>query len=300
MSVTYPDNAIRPVLELTLPTSTPATSIVLTNNDTGDDLVLDLPTSYDGDNLTLDFAAGTIVDQDGADRSSLLRAGSDLWTPAPLAAGANDISIEAVVLSSTSSGPLSPGTLADDSGVGTLAWSNPSNAASSNNSYATAADSSGSIVLTHYLKATNFGFSLPAGAVVKGILAEVERKSSDPTNQMAGDNRVRIVKGGTIQSTQDKADKDDLPPSGGSDNWPAADAVKSYGGATDLWGLTWADTDIEASNFGVAIAAQIQAASPLTMTASIDHVKITVYYTVPASPAAYGATASWSWQRANA
>lgn len=55
----------------------------------------------------------------------------------------------------------SPGTLADDAAVGTVAWSNPSNAASSNDSYATASGAGGT---THYLKATNFGFAIPAGA----------------------------------------------------------------------------------------------------------------------------------------
>src|SRR3989344_5678246 len=38
-----------------------------------------------------------------------------------------------------SSGPNSPGTLADNNAVGTLTWTNPSNAASSNNSHANAA-----------------------------------------------------------------------------------------------------------------------------------------------------------------
>lgn len=149
-----------------------------------------------------------------------------------------------------SSGPNSPGTMADDATVGTVAWNNPDNAKVSDGAffpqsgYATAiftqdapTDSSIKIVksdgtfgttnkasatqwtttdtyisygsssdlwgeiwssadindidfgvvlsasdgaaTTHYLKATNFGFSIPTGATINGILVEVERSWND-------------------------------------------------------------------------------------------------------------------------
>jgi hypothetical protein len=77
------------------------------------------------------------------------------------------------------------------------------------------------------------------------------------------DARVRIVKGGTIGST-DKA-------SGSA--WPGSDAYETYGSSSDLWGETWTDSDINDSGFGMAIAASG------TCEARIDHIEITVHYT---------------------
>jgi hypothetical protein len=71
-----------------------------------------------------------------------------------------------------SQGPNSPGTMADDASVGTSAWSNPDNAKVSDNAYAK--DTSN--ILSHYLKASNFSFSIPSGATVVGIKVEIERK----------------------------------------------------------------------------------------------------------------------------
>lgn len=140
----------------------------------------------------------------------------------------------------TDTSATSPGTLADDATVGTVAWSNPTNAASSNNVYArasigttipkdihirivkadgtigttnkadtatnwtttdtvfpygsssdvwdetwTAEDindadfgvviSAGAASTSHYLKATNFGFSIPTGATIDGIVVNIEK-----------------------------------------------------------------------------------------------------------------------------
>lgn len=142
-----------------------------------------------------------------------------------------------------SEGPNNPGTMADDAAVGTLAWSNPDNAKTSDDAYARrtndfwikdkyvkivksdasiGAENKGDtvnawssteayysyggaadlwseawtpadindvdfgVVLSiyggfgtesHYLKATNFGFTIPVGATINGILVEIERKA---------------------------------------------------------------------------------------------------------------------------
>lgn len=139
-------------------------------------------------------------------------------------------------------------------------WSNVSNAGASDNSYATASLTLNSP--THYLKATNFGFSIPGGSVIEGILVEIEHKESAST--VAKDNRVRIVKGGTIGST-DKAN---------AAEWPTSDTYQEYGAFNDLWGETWSATDINDSGFGVVLSA----IGLGTGTASVDHIRITVYY----------------------
>lgn len=176
-------------------------------------------------------------------------------------------------------GPNSPGTLANDATVGSTAWTNPSNAGASDNSYAVASGIG--------------AFSAYAGANGTGV----------------EDGPVKMVKGGTIGGS----DLSTLA------NYPTTDTYISYGGPTTLWGLSWAPADINASDFGVAVSARetkfddtaaqylkatnfgfsipttgtingikvevelkADAALPATHTdAYIDHIRITVYYTQP-------------------
>lgn len=156
-----------------------------------------------------------------------------------------------------SEGPLSPGTLASDGAHGSNAWSNPSNAASSNDTYASVATDGTS----EYLKATNFGFAIPAGATINGIVVDIERKAA-----MAGvtDDRVRIVKGGTVQ-TEDKA---------APGTWPTDDTVATYGDSSSLWGAAWTAGDINDSGFGVVLSVSVTSDQ-----ADVDHITITVHYT---------------------
>ena len=115
---------------------------------------------------------------------------------------------------------------------------------------------------THYLKATNFGFTIPGGSVIDGIVVEVERKEN--SSSVCKDSRIRIVKGGSVGST----DKSSVT------EWPTTDTYKTYGGAADLWGETWSSTDINDSTFGFALSALGVGFG----TAQVDHIRITVYY----------------------
>ena len=162
-----------------------------------------------------------------------------------------------------SEGPKSPATTVDDASVGTVAWSTPNNSQASDNSYATA--TLVSPTQTHYLKATNFGFSIPSGATIDGIVVEAEVSEIDIDGQ-GNDYRARIVKGGTIGAT-DKAN---------ATTWGTTDTYLSHGGITDLWGETWTAADINAANFGFALSAQLVTGTSLLP--QIDHIRITVYY----------------------
>jgi hypothetical protein len=165
-----------------------------------------------------------------------------------------------------SQGPNGAGTGADVSGIGTKTWTNPGNI--------TAADgATANVNLTsqqsHWLEATNFGFSLPANTTsVDGILVEW-RKTFANVGGTILDNAIRIIKGGTVGST-DKS-------SGAT--WPTTLTYIGYGGSADLWGTTWAYTDMNASNFGAALSAKEN--SNNADTAQVDYCRITVYYTVP-------------------
>lgn len=165
----------------------------------------------------------------------------------------------------STAGPNAASTIADDASVGTVAWSNPSNAGTSNDSYATATSTTAA---THYLNCQGFGFAIPAGATINGITMDVECKQSGNT---VTDYHTILLKAGSPAGDDKKS----------GTAWPAADGVRTYGGAADLWGTTWTPAEVNAANFGCAIAATITNA--VARTASVDLITITVTYTEAAA-----------------
>lgn len=180
------------------------------------------------------------------------------------------------VVIDASAGPNSPSSVVDDSSYGTIAWSNPSYAQASDDQWAQAPNNS-SPAATHYLKATDFGFSIPSGATIDGILLQIERHKG---NLDVKDARVRLVKGGVVQSAEDKADT--------VNSWPTSDTYKSYGGSSDLWSNTWSPSDINSSGFGAVLSAGIAGSLLSSPQAFVDHMCITVYYTPSNNPPQVG------------
>jgi hypothetical protein len=160
-------------------------------------------------------------------------------------------------------GPSTGGAPTDDSSTGTIAWTNPGNAQYVTNNPATAAVTSGAS--THYLNCQGFVFAIPSTATVQGILVNVKLKTG---SGLASDNRVRLIKGGTIQGVADRA---------GSAVYGSSYAVNSYGSGADLWNNTWQPSDINAAGFGVAFSAL----GAGTDTVSVAGVTITVFYAAP-------------------
>lgn len=184
------------------------------------------------------------------------------------------------------SGAGSPGTMADNDTVGTVVWNNPNNAKVSDNVYATT-----NLVSieeqTHYLKATNFGFSIPAGATINGILVEIEKKAN--RNSVYGyvlDNEVLIVKSDDTIGTTNKYSEG---------NWPLSDTYTSHGASDDLWDETWTQSDINNTNFGVVVSLYIGDFLYGDVVASIDHIRITVYYTEGGSSSSCTYSGSGDW-----
>lgn len=161
-----------------------------------------------------------------------------------------------------SQGPLSPSSGTNDTSTGTFAWTNPGNITSSDNAYATV-NTPGA--LSNYLVGSCYGFTIPAGATVTGVVVDIERKSPFA---VVKDNILKLIKGGVISGT-DKADTSTV--------WPGGDTYKTYGSSTDLWGLTLTPDDINASNFGVALSAN-NFSGDTGADGYVDHIRITVYY----------------------
>lgn len=156
-------------------------------------------------------------------------------------------------------------TVVDDSSTGTISWTSPTNAqGTADASFATVTLSNQT---SHWLKATNFGFSIPDGVTINGITCEYDVKHL--INSGAGSSitrRSRIVKGGTIGST--------VP----SPAYTTTTTLtwSTSGSDSYLWGDTWTATDINSSDFGTAINFTIGDTSNLTF--SVDAIRITITY----------------------
>ena len=167
---------------------------------------------------------------------------------------------------SISQGPFSASNFSTNLILGANAtWNNITNAGASDNVYADFGNLTGpSGSFTNYLVATNFGFSIPSGAIINGIMVKVEQ--ADPNSQTS-DYRVRLIRKGSILLT-DRAEIALLPNS---------DLTANYGSDNDLWGTAWAPKDFGA-DFGVAISMQ-RGATGLPTAGKIDNIQIVVYYT---------------------
>src|SRR5689334_11851980 len=70
-------------------------------------------------------------------------------------------------VSATTAGPRSPVTGADNAGTGTTTWSTPANVVSQNGTSTTNAVTSAGF--SHYLVASNYGFTIPTNATINGV-----------------------------------------------------------------------------------------------------------------------------------
>lgn len=153
-----------------------------------------------------------------------------------------------------SEGPNSPSTATEQEGG--ASWTNPNNVLASDNAY-------GVIVWDGDVGAktvavTNFGFSIPAGATIDGILVEIEWKVASGTIAPY----VGITKNGTSSIAGIT-----------SPSITTTEQYLSYGGAANLWSITWTPAEVNASTFGVRLQRGDDG------TVSVDHVRVTVYFT---------------------
>lgn len=152
------------------------------------------------------------------------------------------------------------------------AWSNTANIDASDNTYATCSVNAIGTKISNTLNITNCSFSIPSGATIYGVEASIEGKASTATRLK--DNMIQLIKGGATTGTN-IADSATF--------WTTSDVRRIYGG-TNLWGATLSNSDVNASNFGLAMAFINSGA---TATMSLDDVKIRVFY-IAASASASG------------
>lgn len=158
------------------------------------------------------------------------------------------------------------GMASDDASVGLVIWDNPDAVSASDDTYSMTRSALASGNRSHYLVATNFGFSLPDTARIDGIEVLVERSVAGGS---VVDYQVRVLQAGNLQPGIEA-----LP-----DAWPTSDQEASYGGPSELWGsTTWKPSDVGAPDFGVALAVEHASGSP---TPRVDSVQVRLYYSNP-------------------
>lgn len=160
--------------------------------------------------------------------------------------------------------------IGESNGSGNRAWLNAGFVTADDTNYATVTLGGGEN--SKYIRARNFGFSIPTGATITGITATIMRQSSSNAGGNSIDDEVvRLMKNLNIVGNNYASAAD----------WPTNMAVANYGtGTTDMWGTTWTEADINDANFGMFFRV-LNESNTANRTASVDYIEITVYYTNP-------------------
>ncbi len=162
-------------------------------------------------------------------------------------------------------GVLVSGSQANDGTGLAIAWVNLGNVNASDNTYTTAPLAAAQS--TQGLLLTNFGAAVPTDSLIQGVEVLIERSATVASR--ITDLTVQLIVGGT-PSGDDK---------GLAAFWPTTDAVRVYGAASDLWGLSLTEADVNASSFGLKVRAQcsiLGAATP-----QLDRVALRITYEAP-------------------
>jgi hypothetical protein len=126
---------------------------------------------------------------------------------------------------------------------------------------------------SHYLVATGFGFAIPSGATITSIVVRIWRKASIT----GGDypdivmESVKLVRNGVIMGTDQPGTGDVFPFTAGTSQHG------DQGGEDGLWGLSWAESDINDADFGVAVSVSATGGIYAAF-AEIDWITIQVTY----------------------
>lgn len=178
-------------------------------------------------------------------------------------------------------GPNYAATAANDSAIGAQAWSTPSNALTSDASFSNVLFTTAPEI-SHYLKWTDFGFAIPADAIVTGVRVAYFAKAS--ANDLVDEYSIRLVLGGVISGN-------DLVT---SEPWQDFTQAHDRGGIGATWGLSLTGADVNASNFGVVLSCASVSGLP---AGYVDYVEITVYYTAAPGepPVAVQSSSAMQW-----
>jgi hypothetical protein len=128
--------------------------------------------------------------------------------------------------------------------------------------------------ISRQLYASQFGFAIPDGSTIVGILVEIEHAT---TGGSASDNRVQLTTAENTFVGDDKALT--------AHNWELnADHNQSYGGAADTWNASPTVAMVNDPGFGVTLSTQADSANAKIR---VDFIRMTITSTEPPASAVY-------------
>jgi len=149
-------------------------------------------------------------------------------------------------------------------------WTSPGNITADDATRALSGNA-GTQAITNYLRASNFGFALPAGATIDGIQVRAQRHAA--TSSMIRDNESSLFNASGIPTGADIT-------GGGGAYWSnIADTVVTFGGASTLFGLTPSESDVEDVDWGWGMSAEDQNGF---VSMYCDLMEMKIYYTAAA------------------
>jgi hypothetical protein len=170
------------------------------------------------------------------------------------------------------SGAQSPGTVATSANGGSFDWA----AGTSPTIWKRAGGTvSYTTLYTYLLSVTNFGFTIPAGATINGVVDQIRRCRQGSGGLMYDEIVQQIVSGSLAGSN--------LADTGTAWSMGTTLTSASYGAVDSVWGCTLTPDIVNASNFGTGF--QVKMMRPATsgdMFADVDYIRKTVYYTAAA------------------
>jgi hypothetical protein len=170
------------------------------------------------------------------------------------------------------------GTVVDDSTVGTVAWSNPSNAqgapGSPFGSWQATTNFAGAVKHGHYLHASNFGFTtadIPSGATIHGVKNYLTLEQTSGSDSAANYESWFFAKGAVLGSTN-------LAPAGAT---PSVFTQVIVGGSNNVGGLLLLDSDCRATNFGFVLALKTGSSSLAVYGSDGKGAGVQVFFSIP-------------------
>lgn len=159
----------------------------------------------------------------------------------------------------------------DDGSAATPAWADPGNALTSNDVRAIVTLDKD--VTSETLSLTGYGFTIPAEAIIDGILVYLDRqRQSISGGGIITDGSVKLMKAGVVVGG-DRAT---------ATSWTSSDVSEGHGGTSDLWDTTWTPAEINAADFGVALTvARTGGTLGVLPEARIDSVTVVITYHIP-------------------
>lgn len=162
----------------------------------------------------------------------------------------------------SSQGPNNPTTASGTS------WTSPTNV-EGNSAYATYTLPASTTSTTNAIKGQGFGFSIPSNASIDGIqMSNMTALLS--TAGLSATANVQLLKAGVaVGSTKSTS------------GWTSGSPSNfTLGGPSDLWGTTWAYSDINSSTFGMTASMPFHNSNGVSGLLETKNWQIIVYYSI--------------------